>query len=89
MTRTWYVLLAVTLLFTIFGWYDAETRTPVPETDSSTEILHYHDCYDVRTPAGWTNTVSIAGGGYVDGLNVNDVLHSLCPEIYFEGMPPR
>ncbi len=71
------------------AWYLHNTSAPTPPVDSSVSILHYPDCFDVRSPEGWTSTVSIAGGEYVDGLNVNDVLHALCPSIYFEGMPPR
>lgn len=82
------LLLLVTASFLAGNWYNSE-QDPTPPVDSSIEILHYHDCFDVRTPEGWTSTVSIAGGEYVDGLNVNDVLHSLCPDIYYEGMPPR
>ena len=87
-------IVIVLSLVTMFGigvllGHHEGTRPPIPEVDSSVPILHYHDCYDVRTPEGWTNHVSIAGGEYVDGLNVNDVLSTLCPDIYYPGMPPR
>lgn len=84
----WSAILIGVLLILGGAWYESN-QAPTSPVDSSIPILHYHDCYDVRTPEGWTSTVSIAGGAYVDGLNVNDVLSSLCPDIYFEGMPPR
>lgn len=84
------ILLAMTttsaLVGALLGAWIQDGQDPTPQVDSSIEILHYHDCHDVRTPVGWETHVSIAGGEYVDGLHVNDVLSALCPEIYHEGM---
>ncbi len=72
------------ILIIVFASSPPPPEPPVPGT-----VLHYHDCHDIRTIQGAEHWVSVDGSEYQLTTNVNDVLSNLCPDIYYEGMPPR
>jgi hypothetical protein len=79
------VVLAMVLMFAtglMVGEHEG-SKPPVPPVDSHIEILHYHDCFDLRSPVGWGNLISVAGGEYVESpLHINEALTIMCPELY-------